>query len=307
MRGTCLAAARWSVLGTVFFAASSPLPAADKKTMTLQEAQTLPVPELADRMLGAAAAPYSEVERPGEPSAMFAGFYPDLTSLTFATRPRWSGFYGLCVADTVSLILDYPSDIERPPRNSPVVVTGMRAAPAYRFIAPPERRRPSSSPGDSSQERECRRAGPVFHPPGTPSRARFFYGSNDYTHGLHAFHAFFAGWALETARRALAEGGDVAVTCEEDSSEPRGRLCAEPSRAILQLELADISSVALERCQGDPSTFCAKLNFRRPGGSIDTEKFWKITLTTDAPRLDSLPETLEVRRVSMQAGTMVYD
>lgn len=303
-----LAVARWSVLGTVFFAASSPLGAAEKKTVTLQEAQTPPVSELADRMLGAAAAPYSEVERPGEPSAMFAGFYPDLPLLTFATRPRWSGFYGLCVADTVSLLLDRPSDVERPPRNSPVVVTGMSTAPAYRFIAPPERRRPSSSAEDSSQKRECEKAGPVFDPPGRPSRNRFFYGGKDYyTRGLHAFHAYFAGWALETARHALAEDGDVALTCAEDPSEPKGRLCAEPSRSIRQLELADISSVALERCQGDPSTFCAKLSFRRPGGSIDTEKFWSITLTTDATRLDSLPQTLEVRRVSMEAGTMVYD
>src|SRR3954466_298066 len=131
MRETCLAGACWSVLWTFFFAASSPLLAAEKKTVTRQEAQTLPASELADKMLGASAAPYSEVERPGEPSGPFAGHYPELLSLRFATDPHWSGLHGLCVADTVFLTLDRPSNIEQPHRNSAVVVKGISTAQAY--------------------------------------------------------------------------------------------------------------------------------------------------------------------------------
>lgn len=306
MIDTSLAAARWPILWTFLFAPFSPVPAAEK-TVTLREAQTLPVSELADRMLGASARPYSEVERPGEPSGMFNGFYPDLGSLRFATRPRWSGFYGLCVADTVLLNLDRPSAIERPPRNSPEVVTEMSTGRAYRFIGPAEPGRPSSASEDSSQKQKCRSAGPVFHPPGTRSRNRFFHGGNEYAYGLHPVHAYFAGWALQSAQHALAEGRDVALTCAEDPSEREARLCAEPSDSIRQLKLADISFVALERCKGDPSTFCAEITFTRPGGSEDKEKVWTIGLATDATRLDPLPKTLEVRTVSMKATTWIYD
>lgn len=304
MHKTCFAAARWSVLWTFLFAASSPLPAGEK-TVTRQEAQTLPSSELADRMLGASAAPYSEVERPGEPSGMFAGFYPDLGWLRFATKPRWSGFYGLCVADTLSLSLDRVSNIEQPTRNSPVVVKGMSTGQAYRFISPAEHGRRSSASEDSSQKQRCERAGPVFQPPGTPFRNRFFYGKNEYTDDLHAVHAYFAGWALETAQHALAEGRNVAVTCAEDPAEPKSRLCAEPSRLIRQLQLADISFVALERCKADPSTFCAEITFMRPRSSDSDQKIWRIGLTTDATSLEPLPKTLEVRRVSMEAWTVV--
>ncbi|MFL6844874.1 MAG: hypothetical protein ACJ8ER_08350 [Allosphingosinicella sp.] len=304
MRETCLAAARWPVLWTFLVAASSPLLGAEK-TVTRQEAQTLPVSQLADRMLGASAAPYSEVERPGEPSGPFAGHDPELQSLRFATTPRWSGLYGLCFADTVFLTLVRPNDIEPPHRNSPMVVQGISTAQAYRFIGPPERGRPSSASDDSTQEEACRRAGPVFHPPGTHFGARFFYGKNDYTDDLPAVHAYFAGWALETAQHALAEGGSVALTCAEDPSEPKGRLCAEPSSLFRQLQLADVSFVALERCKGDPSTFCAEITFTRPGGTEDKEKVWRIGLTTDATRLQPLPKTLEVRRVAMEAWTVV--
>jgi hypothetical protein len=304
MRETCLAAARWSLRWTFLYASFSPLLAAEK-TVTRQEAQTLPASELADRMLGASAAPYSEVERPGEPSGPFAGDYPELQSLRFATSPRWSGLHGLCFADTVFLSLGRPNNIEQPHRNSPVVVQGISTAQVYRFIGPPERGRPSSASDDSAQKEECRRAGPVFHPPGTQLGSRFFYGQSDYSYDLHAVHAYFAGWALETAQHALAEGRNVAVTCAEDPSEPKGRLCAEPSSLIRQLQLTDISFVALERCKGDPSTFCAEITFTRPGGSEDKEKVWRIGLTTDATGLEPLPKTLEVRRVSMEAWTVV--
>ena len=153
--------------------------------------------------------------------------------------------------------------------------------------------------------RACRRAGPVFPPSGTPSHNGFFYGKNDFTYDLYSVHAYFAGRALEAARHALAEGKDLAVTCAEDPSERDARLCAEPSRSIRQLDLADISFVAIERCEDDPSTFCAEITFPRPGGSEDEVKVWRIGLTTDATRFDPLPKALEVRKVSMEAWTVV--
>ena len=305
MRETCLAALRWSVLWTFFFVACSPLPAAEKKTVTRQEAQTFPAAELADKMLGASAAPYSEVERPGEPSGPFASHYPELQSLRFATAPRWTGFYGLCTADTVFLTLIRPNDSERPHRNSPVIVQGMSTAQAYRFIGPVEPGRSSSASEESSQKAECRRAGPVFRPSGTQVGSRFFYGKNGYGGGLYPVHAYFAAWALETAQHALAEGRNLALTCAEDPSEPKGRLCAEPSGSLRQLQSADISFVALERCTRDPSTFCVEITFSRPGSSEDEEKVWRIGLTTEASRLDPLPRTLEVRSGSMEAYTVV--
>lgn len=278
--------------------------AAEKQTVTRLEARTLPAKELAERLLGAAGRLYPEVERPrAQAEGMFAAQYPQLSSLRFASQPRFAGYDGLCEVDTISVELE-ARDGERPATNSDVSVRSISTNSAFRLIGPQAAGHKGSEIDWKGEEERCRTSKPVFSE-ASPTGSVFFHGRNEYTSKLDAVHAIFALRAMHIAQKRSLEAPPMPVLCENDPAEPKTPLCSDAGATLRQLQLGDTAFAEVRRCEDMAATYCTTLTFHREGSGALRQKTWRVDIATAADRIEPPPESLAIRSVTLRADTTV--
>lgn len=212
-------------------------------TITPQEAQSLPIPELAQRVLGAAGTVVTDVDRPRWPTCV--GFcpppvpHPDgpppLTTLTFYTRASASseaGWLDLCRATAIDVSFDKSG-----------AVTGSNQRPTVGWLGALTRTRTGNGPVSvaamsaqfSDFEARCR---------ALPTTKHFIPAFGP----LNGDRAFIAVWLVHDS---MMKGSPIRVTCAIDlfSHQPCGT--ATDLRALAE-------DVTVEKITGveqvDPST-----------------------------------------------------
>jgi len=273
------------------------------QTLTIREARALPGDELARRMLGAAGALYPEIERPGPHAGHSypAGGPIGLSHLAFATAPRFSGFPGLCEAETVSLafvaLLPATDADPDPPARVSRIATHMR----YRIVGPAEPR-PRTAEADRRGEAICSASGPVLE--GEMPQRRFFTGT---AFGVTAFepgHAAFAARALLKAQSAV-HSGSIRVRCTPEPDYARENLCANAADRIAGLDPATVHRFALERCTADPRRLCVEAHFRTSQSDFFTCDELIVSIETDAAIVDPGRQRFDIRSVGVDRQTWV--
>ena len=278
--------------------------AAEKQTVTRLEARTLPPEQLAERLLGAAGKLYPEVERPSaQAEGFFAPQYPQLLYLRFASKPRFTGYEGLCEVDSIYIELE-ARDGEPAATNSDVGVRSISTTRAFRFVGSQSAGRQGSDVNRKREEERCRTSGPVFSD-AKPSGSVFFFGENEYYSGLEAVHAMFAVRAMHIAQVRSLAAPPIPVLCENDPAEPKTPLCSDAGATLRQLQTGDIAFAELRRCEDVATTYCTTLTFHREGSSALTQKTWRVRIATAADRVDRAPPSLMIRNVLLSAHTTV--
>ncbi|HEX9931726.1 MAG TPA: hypothetical protein VGB08_02675 [Allosphingosinicella sp.] len=278
---------------------------AQAQTLTLTEARSLPAPEIARRVLGAAGALYPELQRPGADAGLSlpGGPHRGLTFLTFAGTPRSAGFSGLCQAD-IAFVSFRPiraptqSDVDPPAR-----VSGLSTSRWYRIVGDAET--PSDDETADRDERRleriCARSGPVL---GTADRRRFFSGEAFGSSDFGPWHASFAARALQHAIR-LAASGAVRPACMPNPSFSPDELCGDPVRQVARLAASAVFRVVLERCSAAGDALCVTVSFLMPDRTLPwSTRFLELRIETDAASADRPPARLNVRQVSL-SGTHI--
>ncbi len=238
-------------------------------TLTPQEAQSLPIPELAQRVLGAAGTVVTDVDRPRWPACV--GFCPPpaphpngpppLTTLTFYTRASASseaGWLGLCRATAIDVSFDKSG-----------AVTGLNQRPTVGWLGALTRTRTGNGPAGvaamsaqfSDFEARCRILPTTKH----------FVSAFDPLDGERAFIA------VSLIHDSMMKGGPIRITCAIDL------FAHQPCGTAVDLRgLAE--DVSVEKITGleqvDPSTGqfvtggtvdkgCYDIRLAQPFGSSD--------------------------------------
>jgi hypothetical protein len=271
---------------------------AGAQTLTLAEARTLPVPVLAQRLLGAAGSLYGEVERPGPYAGLSLPGGParGLTFLSFAGTPRSAGFAGICNAEIVSLAFAAIRPPSATDADPPARVTGLWTRQQYSIVGDTENGRDGRR-----LEESCARAGPVF---AERDQQRFFSGSAFGTYQMSAAQVSFAAHAFQQAKR-LAAAGTIRPACTPARSFSPEELCADPSRRLSQLLPANISGIELDRCADAMARICVSVSFTMPGATEWAARILTVRIETDAAAADPRPLQLEVRQVTLSGQMLV--
>lgn len=270
------------------------------QTLTIAQARTLPVQELARRFLGASGALYREIERPGRNAGISLPGAPPLglTSLAFAASPRSAGFAGLCAADVAFVSFRAIRTPTQTDADPPARVSGLSTARLYRIVGDPESRTGEdwTSRREERLERSCNSSGPAF---AAGASRRFFSGTAFGVPELRPAHAWFAARALHQAI-SLAAAGAIQPACTPNPSFSVDELCGDPARRVAQLRPEEVAWVVLDRCSAASADLCVTVSFVVPDSTPWSARIVDVVIATDSPRVDPPLPRVNVRRVLLR-------
>jgi hypothetical protein len=258
--------------------------------LSLREAQTLPLPALLERALGATGTLYAEVLRPDPAITRGRAF-----DLYFASTPRSAGYPGLCTADTIAIAFGPAGNL---PITTPAHVQTVYRGTVYRIVGDTAPRPGGFSDSDNrALAAQCAGAGPVLARRNMAA-PRFFTAGSRNGGTSWAAHAYFGARTLAKA----STGALPPAACEADWSEPADGLCDDQSALLRNLPMDRFLGLDIERCDPDARELCVTATFTRHA-RIDLSTI-RVRIWTNATEVNGA-RPFELRGIRIHAYTLI--
>ena len=265
---------------------TTPVSSAEPPGLSLREAQTLPEPLLAERVLGALGTLYSEIERPGPAIRRGRAFV-----IQFASTPRSAGYPGLCEADTITVNFGPPADS---PSTAMAHVQSAYHGTTYRIVS--DTAPPTGGWSDSYSRTlaaQCAAAGPALSQPGMARR--FFGGGNPVGSAFRAAHAYFGARTLAMASSTASPPAQ----CHDDLARPGDNVCDDPAVLLRNPPMERFLGFRIDRCEPGAPDLCVTARFSR--GVRPDLRGIDIRMRTSLPEPFYPPPEFALREIRIRA------
>jgi hypothetical protein len=247
------------------------VPSAASDTLTLAQARSMTVGQLARHLLGAAGAAgnYAVVQIHGPGRGLI--YHPGLIAIDLYKVTRSAGFDGVCVVEGTKVTFAQADG--RKLHDPPVSISGFWPTARFALV---------SKGGD--QDAKCR----ALVPNADRLRTRFFAAKND-----QAVDVLFATRAFEEAKTV-----HVPVTC---MSFDDPAVCDAKAALLRTLLPEQVRHLKVERCT-DALAWCAFGTWVRSDQEGESKEV-EVQVVTDASRIDP-PASFRITAVNLQLGTV---
>jgi hypothetical protein len=267
----------------------SPLSARETAGPSYREARAQSAEQLANRLLGASARLFTEVDRPPSDPRYY-------DHLEFASAPRSGGFEGICEADTIWVGLGKRNGDEREEEIA-TYVESLSTDKTFRILAEPSDLLDGDDADWGKLERHCKGQRPVL------GEGRRFFTGMFKSRDLKSVDVYFAARSLALAILA-AHDPAFSPKCIPDLVTPSNDPCADPRATVARLELSRLIVALIEPCSDLPATLCVDASFPMGESPIGEEQRVHVYVHTDAERTDPPSERIRLRQVSLAADTL---
>lgn len=239
------------------------------------KARSAPVQELVTLAYVPVGEAFVEVARPGPPFPISESSSPP-SALSFATRPRHAGDYGLCKATVVSVAIN------------------QELGEADRLITAETFYKVVDDTGNNARGRWtdryerrlaqlCSRAGRVLWSYDDPAAESFFDADISKSSGLR--------FGVRAVQMAIAQAKALpsSVSCADNDS-LRELDCAQPAKNLASLDMRRLSHIDMAPCISRPDWHCIDAEFQ---GN------WRVILQAHIPEMHNDSDVLSVDQVQI--------